>query len=250
MTMTKSPQTTAVPASVLSQMTPASAKPSPAIFPEPKLRLEIRDLSHAGAKRALTSIDLSTCISNAVQNVLHHLYTSPSTKDTHVPPTRSVTLILRDMGGVAHTIGSELDNDHKEIHFSLSYIEGIGGNSEKAAHEIDGVITHELVHCFQYNGHGACPGGLIEGIADWVRLQCELAPPHWDRKQKPESWDDGYQHTAYFLDYVEQLFGEGSVRKINEKLRTERYHHEGFWTDLFGVSVDDLFEAYCTIFED
>lgn len=247
--MTKSPQTTAVPPSVLSQTTPANAKPSPPVFPEPKLRLEIRDLSHAGAKRALTSLDLSTCISNAVQNVLRHLYTSPSTSGTHVPSTRSVTFIFRDMGGVAHTIGSELDDDHKEIHVSLGYIKGIGGDADRAAHEIDGVITHELVHCFQYNGHGACPGGLIEGIADWVRLQCKLAPPHWDRKAKPESWDAGYQHTAYFLDYVEQLFGEGSVQKINEKLRTERYIEESFWTGLFGAGVEELFEAYCSMFE-
>jgi hypothetical protein len=26
-------------------------------------------------------------------------------------------------------------------------------------------LVHEVVHCYQYNGKGACPGGLIEGIA-------------------------------------------------------------------------------------
>ena len=50
----------------------------------------------------------------------------------------------------------------KEIHFSLNHIK----NSEsRAKDEINGVLTHEVVHCFQYNAKGTAPGGLIEGIA-------------------------------------------------------------------------------------
>lgn len=75
---------------------------------------------------------------------------------------RSVTLYLEDMDGVAHTMGSDLDNDHKEIHFSTRHIEN---NKQRAKDEIMGVIVHEMVHCFQYNAKGSCPGGLIEGIA-------------------------------------------------------------------------------------
>ena len=39
------------------------------------------------------------------------------------------------------------------------------GNEARARHEIQGVLTHEMVHCFQYNAKETCPGGLIEGIA-------------------------------------------------------------------------------------
>ena len=46
------------------------------------------------------------------------------------------------------------------------------------------------MHCWQYNGLGTCPGGLIEGIADYIRLKDGLAPPHWTRGGK--HWDDGY----------------------------------------------------------
>jgi hypothetical protein len=28
-----------------------------------------------------------------------------------------------------------------------------------------GVLVHEIVHCYQYDAKGTCPGGLIEGIA-------------------------------------------------------------------------------------
>lgn len=75
---------------------------------------------------------------------------------------RSVTLYLEDMDGVAFTKGSELDDDHKEIHFSTRHIEN---NKQRCKDEVLGVIVHEMVHCFQYNAKGSCPGGLIEGIA-------------------------------------------------------------------------------------
>ncbi len=75
---------------------------------------------------------------------------------------RSVTLFIDEMGGVAHTNGMALDDDHKEIHLSSNHI---NNNKQRARDEIRGVIVHEMVHCFQYNGKGTCPGGLIEGIA-------------------------------------------------------------------------------------
>jgi hypothetical protein len=74
-------------------------------FPHPKLRLEVRDLDHPGSSKFLSSINVSTVFSAAVQNVQRLLYRSPSEHHTTCPPTRSVTLILRDMGGVAYTTG-------------------------------------------------------------------------------------------------------------------------------------------------
>jgi hypothetical protein len=67
------------------------------------------------------------------------------------------------MGGVAYATGSRLDDDHKEIHFSTDYISKI--DEKRIVEEITGVLQHELVHCFQRNGQGSCPGGLVEGIA-------------------------------------------------------------------------------------
>lgn len=204
-------------------------------FPPPKLRLEIRDLNHDGTKTFLSSVIASTALATSVQSVLSLLYKSPTSQTTTVPATRSVTLILRSMGGVAYTTGSELDGDHKEIHFSLDYIRNSIASS-RTTHEIMGVLTHEMVHCYQYNGFGTCPGGLIEGIADWVRLNSDLSPPHW-KKELGDKWDAGYQHTGYFLDYLEKRFGEGLVRRINEKLRIERYEEKRFWTEICGRPV-------------
>jgi hypothetical protein len=63
------------------------------------------------------------------------------------------------MDGIAYTTGSHTE---KEIHFSLDYILS---SKNRAKDEIEGVLTHEAVHCFQYNAKGTAPGGLIEGIA-------------------------------------------------------------------------------------
>jgi hypothetical protein len=230
----------ATPASKLSKSDANSGSKHPA-FALPKLRLEIRDLNHDGTQDFLQSVIASKAVSTAVQSVLSLLYDTPDSPITTVPTTRSVTLILRSMDGVAYTTGSDLDSDHKEIHFSLDYIRNI--SSDRKAHEIMGVLTHEMVHCYQYDAFGTCPGGLIEGIADWVRLNANLSPPHW-KKEATGNWDAGYQHTGYFLEYLEQRFGKGTVRRINEKLRIERYETKKFWTECCGRPVEQLWGDY------
>ncbi|KAK3306975.1 peptidase of plants and bacteria-domain-containing protein [Chaetomium strumarium] len=211
-------------------------------FPQPKLRLKIQDVAHPGAVAFFGAVNAAKVLSTAVNNVLRLLYRAPADPYTAVPPTRSVTLVLRDMPGVAYTTGTDLDNDHKEIHFSLNYINSISPASRLTS-EITGVLTHELVHCYQWNAQGTCPGGLIEGIADWVRLRCALSPPHW-KKDTHGGWDRGYQHTAYFLEYLEARFGEGTIRRLNEKLRQRKYKTESFWPELLGSSVEKLYSDY------
>jgi hypothetical protein len=145
------------------------------------------------------------------------------------------------MDGVAYTTGMELDDDHKEIHFSVEYINGI--DKSRKADEVLGVLVHEMVHCYQYNASGTCPGGLVEGIADWVRLNSNLSPPHW-KQETSGKWDAGYQHTGYFLDYLEHRYGNGTVSRMNEKLRTDRYEEKAFWTELLGRPVEQLWGDY------
>jgi len=217
---------------------PSKAPPKkPSRFPTPKLRLKINDLSSKGSQRFLSAINAGTALEEAVSGVLNLLYTPSSS----IPGTRSVTVILRSMPGVAYTTGTDIDDDHKEIHFSTTYIEGIA--EERKAEEILGVLRHEMVHCWQWNAFGSAPGGLIEGIADWVRLRSKLVPPHWSREGGGD-WDAGYQHTGYFLDYLEQEYGNGSVMAINEALRDRKYEEATFWKDLFGHPVEKLWKDY------
>lgn len=210
-------------------------------FALPKIRLEVRDLCHPGSNDFLSSVSPGTSMEFAVRRVLDLLYLDPKCPTTTVPGTRSVTLILRSMGGVAYTTSMDLDDDHKEIHFNIDYINGI--DKSRKADEILGVLVHEMVHCYQHNAFGTCPMGLIEGIADWVRLNCNLSPPHW-KKETSGKWDAGYQHTGYFLDYLERRYGNGTISRMNEKLRTNKYEEKAFWTGLFGQLVEQLWADY------
>lgn len=232
---------------------PTSTKTS--IFPKPKLRLELRDVCHKSTSLFLKNFDSSKDFAELVETVLTRLYSIPDHKDvsttgpipahTMIPGTRSVTLILRDMDGVAYTTGTDLDSDHKEIHLSLSYLNHVASQKPgySARTEILGVVCHELVHCFQWNGNGTCNGGLIEGIADWVRLNAGYIPPHWKR-EAGKSWDSGYQNTGYFLDWIEKSRGIGSVYKINQALCNKEYKNDKFWDHLFGKDVGSLWKEY------
>lgn len=215
-------------------------KDGKAEFQLPKLRLEMRDLEHPASTFFLESCIASKALASSVKEVVKALYTD-KINHTKVPGTRSVSLILRSMDGVAYTCGSDLDSDHKEIHLNLRYVASIAPNRRKD--ELLGVLTHEMVHCYQHDGKGSCPGGLIEGIADWVRIKAGLAPPHWKKAGEGEG-DAGYDRTAYFLEYLEARYGEGTVGKLNEKLRTDEYQTKRFWTELLGRPVEQLWLDY------
>ena len=190
-------------------------------------------------------MDAGLYLSRAIEHVVAHLYTAYGSPD--IPRVRSVTVILRPMGGVAYTTGLTLDDLHKEIHLSLQYVNGvISRNSALVRHELAGVITHEMVHCFQGNCEGTAPGGLIEGIADFVRLKAGLAPPHWNRapENRGHKWDEGYQKTAWFLEWLEQKRGAGTVSHMNHLMLKHKYHEDSFWKGIFGTPVDKLWSEY------
>ncbi|RMZ70037.1 plant basic secretory [Pyrenophora seminiperda CCB06] len=203
------------------------------------LRLELRDLTSNGARAFLRLVHATDALQHAVDIVLTLLYTSMPT--SCIPPTRSVTLVLRDMDGVAYTTGLDLDNDHKEIHLSTTYLSSI--NESRQKEEIMGVLVHEMVHCWQQAACGTAPGGLIEGVADWVRLKAGYAPPHWKRHGDC-TWDAGYERTGYFLEWLEEKHGEDVVRRINEALREREYDERALWHGCCGEGVEELWEKY------
>ncbi|KAJ4987039.1 plant basic secretory protein [Stagonosporopsis vannaccii] len=216
-----------------------SCKPKIKPLRKPLLRLELRDLSSDGSREFLRLVHASSALESAVDTVLRLLYAD--TEKSCIPPTRSITLVLRDMDGVAYTTGLDLDDDHKEIHLSTKYIEYIGESRRKE--EINGVLVHEMVHCWQHHGGNTAPGGLTEGVADWVRLKAGYAPPHWKRRGDCD-WDAGYERTAYFLEWLEKKHGRDVVRRINQALRNCKYDADKLWHDCCGQSIEKLWEDY------
>ncbi|KAI5081456.1 hypothetical protein GOP47_0004639, partial [Adiantum capillus-veneris] len=154
-----------------------------------------------------------------------------------------VTLYVDDVpsGGavaIAQADSRGAPNAH-EIHLSQSYV---GTYSEgDVATEVKGVLYHEMTHVWQWNGQGTADGGLIEGIADYVRLTAGLAPPHWVQPGEGDRWNQGYDVTAYFLQYCDSL-KSGFVAALNAKLASG--WDVAYFQELLGQSVDQLWASY------
>ncbi|KAG9441782.1 hypothetical protein H6P81_017636 [Aristolochia fimbriata] len=142
-----------------------------------------------------------------------------------------VRLYVDDMDGVAYTINAD-------IHVSAKYVGNYAGDVRR---EIGGVLYHEATHVWQWNGRGNAPGGLIEGIADFVRLKAGYAPSHWVGAGGGDRWDQGYDVTARFLDYLDGIKA-GFVADLNRKMKDG--YTENFFVELMGKSVNQLWSDY------
>ncbi|KAD6795315.1 hypothetical protein E3N88_06211 [Mikania micrantha] len=147
------------------------------------------------------------------------------------PNVTLVHLFIDDMPGVAYC-------DNNEIHFSTNYIAGYQGDLKN---EFTGVIYHEMTHVWQWSGNRLTPSGLIEGIADFVRLKAGYIPSHWVQPGQGDKWDQGYDVTARFLDYCEGL-RSGFVAELNKKMRYA--YSVDYFVDLLGKTVDQLWSDY------
>lgn len=170
--------------------------------------------------------------------VLHSLY--DKNKDT--PFIANLALKIYQFKGIAFTKGTK---HVKEIHISSSYLENIS-DDEKFYTEFHGILTHELVHVWQYDGAGTAPFGWIEGLADFIRLQKGFIPSHWrepKRKQDfPNTWDCGYEKTGYFLNFVERM-QPGFIKLMNRSLSKQRWK-DTLFENFTGLNIAKLFELY------
>ncbi|KAL5561316.1 hypothetical protein UlMin_031063 [Ulmus minor] len=144
-----------------------------------------------------------------------------------------ITLIVEDIDGVAFAVNNE-------IHLSARYVGGYSGDVKS---EITGVLYHENTHIWQWSGANgqSAPGWLIEGIADFVRLKSGFIPGHWVKPGGGNKWDQGYDVTARFLDYCNDL-RNGFVAELNKKMRTG--YSDNFFVDLLGKPIDQLWSDY------
>ncbi|RZB62058.1 TMV resistance protein N-like [Glycine soja] len=145
---------------------------------------------------------------------------------------QKVSLVVDDMEGIAYTMNNE-------IHVSARYVNGYSGGDVKR--EITGVLFHQVCYVWQWYGNGEAPGGLIGGIADFVRLKANYAASHWRKPGQGQRWDEGYDITAHFLDYCDSL-KSGFVAQLNQLMRTG--YSDQFFVQLLGKPVDQLWRDY------
>jgi hypothetical protein len=66
-------------------------------------------------------------------------------------------------------------------------------------------------------------------------------PPHWS--PGGSRWDEGYHVTAYFLQWLTERYGEGTVPEINELMKNALYDERIFKT-VTGRKVSKLWKLY------
>ncbi|XP_027112573.1 uncharacterized protein LOC113759199 [Coffea eugenioides] len=144
---------------------------------------------------------------------------------------QKVDMFVDDIDGVAYTVNNE-------IHVSARFIQGYSGDVKRG---IVGVLYHEMTHVWQWTGNGQAPRGLIEGIADYVRLKAGYVPQHWVKPGQGDRWDQGYDVSARFLDYCSSL-KNGFVAQLNKKMRNG--YSNSYFVELLAKSVDRLWKDY------
>ncbi|OQE14480.1 hypothetical protein PENSTE_c035G08373 [Penicillium steckii] len=161
--------------------------------------------------------------------------------------------------------------------------------------EIMASITHEVTHVFQWyhdraeikedkavgfgsqlsiwpfskpyslsiNGFRVLPSvsrELLEGIADYVVLRSGLEKSHWKRPisstEMMGKWRAATYHKAFFLEWLEMRFGEGTVSTLMGLALDSGYSEScpdtmsacglefGIWEYITGMGIEDLWGEY------
>ncbi|KAH1267866.1 Basic secretory protease [Glycine max] len=113
---------------------------------------------------------------------------------------QQVNLIVENMDGLHLYVSQQIaycSND--EIHESSSFIERFPRD---------------------WDGNGQALSGLIEGIADYVRLKAGYAADYWGQPGHGGDWNQGYDVTARFLDYCNGI-KNGFVAYLNSMMKSQ-----------------------------
>ncbi len=154
----------------------------------------------------------------------------------------AVTIIFRDMQGVAATSGTR-------VHCAARWFRG------QLKGEAKGAVVHELVHVVQQYGLARrtnrnatrTPGWLVEGIADYIRWflyepetrGAEISAAGLSRAR----YDASYRVSANFINWVVENHDKDLVRKLNAAARQGGYS-ETLWKEYTGHTVQELNEQW------
>ncbi|KAI8902296.1 hypothetical protein BC833DRAFT_573743 [Globomyces pollinis-pini] len=215
-------------------------------WPNIKVTFKLSEASKSTFEKLCSESDAVSYLTQLLEETLIQLYKVPDHSPVWI---RNLTWFCESMDGVAHTNGDRYD---KEIHLSHEYLQKYMSNHtiEQSKNELEGVMRHELVHVIQHNGKRTLPGGLVEGIADYIRIRSGCIAPHWQRK-KGGSWTNGYSTTGYFLEWIEDcppFACNNFVTKLNASLENSGWKDELF-ENLIGSRIDAAWDRYQNSFE-
>ena len=161
-----------------------------------------------------------------------------------VPDSTHLTLRIEyAVGDVAWKAGEGADIT---VMISTDHLQNLANQGADMATEVIGILFHEMAHMYQHDDHDGdgVDGGLIEGIADFVRIEAGYTPTGAEPSGEG-SWNEGYTHTGFFLVWVDDQYDD-FVYALNLSMSSE----DGkTWTlqsfvDITGKTVDQLWDEY------
>ncbi|RYZ50525.1 MAG: hypothetical protein EOP07_22815, partial [Proteobacteria bacterium] len=155
-------------------------------------------------------------------------------------PIRFLRVIADPKMGGAYVTGHKYG---KLMAIGSEFIGSTLKNDKNGKIVYSGLVVHELTHVYQKSptSSDGSDNGLIEGMADTVRMYEGLGDPNWPTRDKSGPWNKGYERTGMFLIYVDQKV-PGFKRKLNQALG-------GVWTkdtfkSLSGKSPEEWWALY------
>ncbi|KAK6121542.1 hypothetical protein DH2020_044715 [Rehmannia glutinosa] len=146
-----------------------------------------------------------------------------------------VNLYISDFQGYAYKNG---DN----INVSGPALDMFYYPRNKSKFFFSSLMYHEMTHVFQWHGNFTAPGGLTEGIADYVMVKSNIYEKEkYTKFGSGSRWDEGYGVTERFLEYCDSL-RKGFTAELNKKMRYKYSDH--YFVELLGKPVDQLWREY------
>ncbi|KAF2552734.1 hypothetical protein F2Q68_00034201 [Brassica cretica] len=123
--------------------------------------------------------------------------------------TPKISMVMENGDRVAYS-------SQEEIHFNAGYLLGVLGDVRR---EFTGVVYHKVVHSWQWNGAGQAPSGLVEEIADYVRMKEGYAASHWvGPGQGDRPWPEYYELDPVLQIKETHIIGTHLMRPSNQQL--------------------------------
>ena len=208
--------------------------------PEITLNLEDKNAYRSGLFLDVAGDDPEAFLQDIGRKVCRILYKEAS----EVRDANRLELIIRNsVGDVAWKSGNIGDIT---IMISTDHLKNVDQAGRDVAKEIKGILFHEMTHMYQQddNDGGGADLGIIEGIADFVRIKSGYIP-RGARPNKNGNWNDGYTTTAFFLVWLDEAYSDFAyeLNKSMDNNDGERWTPAAF-EEITGKPVNQLWQEY------
>ncbi|KAL6845703.1 hypothetical protein ACP4OV_024526 [Aristida adscensionis] len=173
-------------------------------------------------------------------DVLRLFHQTTTTASVDRKPIEAVSLLVVDRAIAGGCTLSAPDGAARVVELSARYIASYAGDIQD---EVTGMLYRELARVWQWDGEGRANAGLVDGIADLVRLRSGHSPAGWAKPGEGTRWDERSGGvTARFLEYLETN-SDGFIAKLNNGLKKATSGEEMF-QKITGKTVEQLWAEY------